>query len=318
MKSATEYFPRSLLGFFRGDGFVRVNPNRRRLVSADHVEVLLRGGIGNQLFGYALGRELASKNSTRLHLVFHGQTSRDSGPPLRFFELDELTGSNVTWGSSSSSRTVYRERSFRWDSRVSRIRPGVLLDGYFQTSRYFLESRAEVVQSIRGSKSFREGRASVVGPFIALQVRRGDYLRQSAKMVHGVVPEEYFQRSVNLLRKISGDLPVVIFSDDFRAAESLSSSIENSRPHVPPSGASGLEILGSLSGAAALCISNSSFGWWGGFLAESGTPVVAPRPWFSDALLCSKDLVESHWLSLGFTDFSGYSAPTSLKLGDSE
>lgn len=37
----------------------------------------------------------------------------------------------------------------------------------------------------------------------------------------------------------------------------------------------------AMSHAAAVVIANSTFSWWGAWMAAKGTPVIAPDPWFS-------------------------------------
>jgi len=263
------------------------------------VEVLLRGGLGNQLFGYSVGQALSQHHDVPLHLVtknFNGQ-SMDG----RSFELGELTGTAVSFGVDSSSSRIFREWDFAWDFRVEGLGPSVLLDGYFQSSKYFGPSPKHIQLAIKSSPSFVRGRyAASKYSFIALQVRRGDYLKPSTLGVHGLVPESYFIEGLSKLRSLVGNLPAVVYSDDLETAEETASALSQATPHRPTVNETSLETLGSLSAAKGLCISNSSFGWWGAYLSENQPAVVAPRPWFANPRIQTEDLLEPGWLSLGF------------------
>jgi hypothetical protein len=46
-------------------------------------------------------------------------------------------------------------------------------------------------------------------------------------------------------------------------------------------------------------IANSSFSWWGAWLNDSEDKVViAPRQWFNQANLDTRDLIPSSWIQL--------------------
>lgn len=289
----------SLRDFRRAHAVLSRNPWQTSRSSNPRVEVLLRGGLGNQLFGYSAGKALSQRHDVPLHLV----TTNCDGQSMdgRTFELGELIDTAVSFGVDSSSPRIFRERSFAWDPRLEGLGPSVLLDGYFQSSKYFGPSREHIQLAIKSSPSFARGRhAASKNRFIALQVRRGDYLRISTLEVHGLVPESYFIEGLSKLRKLVGNLPAIVYSDDLETAEAIASALSQAAPHRPNVNEKSLETLGSMSAAISLCISNSSFGWWGAFLAENQPAVIAPRPWFANPRIQTEDLLEPGWLSLGF------------------
>lgn len=294
----------SVRGFQRSHLVLRHNPYQTSRCADPRVEVLLRGGLGNQLFGFSAGKALALRNNVPLHLVTRNFDRQNTDG--RSFELLELLGDVVSSGGSSCSARIFREWSFAWDSRVEGLKSSVLLDGYFQSSRYFGHFAEDVQLAIKSSPSFIRGRDEAsTRDFIALQVRRGDYLNPSTLEVHGLVPESHFISGLTTLRRLVGNLPAIIYSDDLETAKNIASSVSDATAHSPAPDESSLATLGSLSAAKGFCISNSSFGWWGAYLAENQPVVVAPRPWFKNPKISIEDLLEPEWLSLGFSGKCG-------------
>jgi|AntAceMinimDraft_1070359.scaffolds.fasta_scaffold29210_2 hypothetical protein len=277
------------------------NPYRSQRGPEKHLEVLLRGGLGNQLFSFAAGLEVANALEVPLHFVTrYLDGSKQSG---RNFELMEVIPANYSWGEDSYLSRYFKEKSFLYDPLLKEVQTGTLLEGYFQSSRYFASSVPMVKQMISASKQFRRGLAwSERQPFIALQVRRGDYLSPHNRKVHGVVPLSFFEKGLDILRAQVGWLPAVVFSDDYRVADSLAQRLKNCTPFPNDGARTSLEVLGALGAAKALCISNSSFGWWGAFMAGPGENVITPRPWFATGAIDSRDLLEGSWLSLGHSN----------------
>lgn len=278
-----------------------LNPYREGKQSSPRIEVLLRGGLGNQLFGYSAGLDVANRLGVPLHLVVPAVYR--GVEPARPFELAEVVGDSVSWGRQSLAEKYFVESSFRFDPSIKCVNEGTMLDGYFQSSRYFVESAPNVQRRINLSPSFKRGQESIQDrPFIALHVRRGDYLAVANQKFHGLIPESFFEDGLNLLRERTGPLTALVFSDDAVTAERLSGRLERARPFEADRAQSSLEVLGALSSAEALCISNSTFGWWGAYLAGVERAVIFPDPWFVDASLDSRDLPETAWRPLAFSE----------------
>lgn len=265
----------------------------------NRMEVALKGGLGNQLFGFALAVELRRRTNRPVHL-YTGYLRRTNTVP----ELGPIISGKsqgISMSNDSAAKCLFREKTFRFDPEVTDISDSAIFDGYFQSPKYFHKSIDEIRRLILGPT----GETREVGGssgFIAVQLRRGDYLRPGALKFHGIAPSEYFLAGVSLLRKVVGHMPVVIFSDDQSAATQLSAGITRSKVH-DPSGQTPIQVLRALAEAEAFCISNSTFGWWGAFASGGDKPVIVPRPWFRDDLVSSHDLVPRDWLAVGTAEF---------------
>ena len=211
-----------------------------------------------------------------------------------------------------TSRRIFMERSFAYDSQLRDVQCGTTVLGFFQSWRYFSECggeiRARVSRLAKPSEWYLE-MCEKIRPgtgCIGLNVRRGDYLLPHIQKVHGVATRAFYERALAHLRRTGLDGPVYLASDSLDEVRREFSGMSEFRLIDPPSGVNPLEVLLLLSRVDGLVIANSSFSWWAAFIGERPEQVViAPRPWFTQASFDTSDLLSSHWLTL---DRSGYDA----------
>ena len=176
------------------------------------VIVRLIGGLGNQLFQYALGRTLAVSRSTTLKLdITDFSTYKLQAYALRHFNIIEsfatrdeilrLRGGG--WMAQHLSRRLHRlipfrkdsyvlEKGFAFDPEVLKSPEDVYLEGYWQSEKYFTSIegllRREFV--IRHSLSSRNQEMAVRIArcnAVSLHVRRGDYVSDpDSRGMHGL------------------------------------------------------------------------------------------------------------------------------------
>src|SRR5258706_3215552 len=131
--------------------------SRQPLRFDNMVIVRLIGGLGNQLFQYALGRTLAASHSTTLKLdITDYETYKVQAYALRHFnviesfatrdEIRRLRGGG--WMARQPSRRLHRlipfrrdsyvlEKGFAFDPEVLKSPEDVYLEGYWQSEKYF-------------------------------------------------------------------------------------------------------------------------------------------------------------------------------------
>lgn len=118
--------------------------------------VYLRGGLGNQLFGWATAYAVSRRAQLPLTLLAE-QIPRKTGiADVRSFELDYFglaPGDNRglrQWVSGllalfgEETERVVSEIGFEFDERVVQIKDSATLQGYFQNPRYFQDYRDEI------------------------------------------------------------------------------------------------------------------------------------------------------------------------------
>jgi hypothetical protein len=285
-------------------------------VGKSPVVVKLMGGLGNQLFIYAAGLEQAH----RLDVDIEVDTSWFEDKTNRFYSLDQLFGPQFHEAKPSQIRktskfaspllkkfnlwTEFKERSHRFQPEIFTIRPGTTIEGYFQSAKYFPSVGAEIAQSIRNVEVSTSEQAIIDDvaskPFIAVHVRRGDYLTEShIRETHGLTTKGYYEASLEILgRKVA---PCIVFSDSPEVAEKelmgISELVFDSR--LSPLGE--LATLKLMSLASGIVMSNSSFSWWAAYTMshfDPGSTVISPRPWSKD-IFFNEELIHRRWWNIG-------------------
>lgn len=291
---------------------------------ADGITVRLRGGLGNQLFQFAAGSAVADRLACPLFVDTGPLADVLPGDTTRTFELDWLVDpANVLTGSPSvlSGRLLRRvarhlpiqlgartftEGSFAYDATIAAVQRGTTLEGYFQSWRYFDSIKGPLRSRLQGAAPRSQWRASMEeqlsasGPWTAVHVRRGDYLKPRNSAYHGLLGRSYYQTALAELAGRGLDHRVVLFSDDPEAAGGLvgpqAVPVEIVRP---PADTNPIESILLMSRATAVVTANSSFSWWAAWLADpSSSTVVTPVPWLSQANADESDLRPPGWATV--------------------
>jgi len=283
------------------------------------------GGIGNQLFIYAAGRALSERHNAPLFIDdswFHNRVDRQFGIPDFNHAGSVVSGHwkpsivgqiplaprilRVTGRNLQVGRT-YRETNFSFDPRVLDLLPGHRLEGYFQSPKYFDEIGEKIRQEVRDLRSPSEWLQEQQlhlrnnGPWLAIHIRRGDYLLPTTRDFHGVLQLPYYARALRIMDDVLGSLPIRVFTDDPPEAQWLMNSLEREFEVIsPPPESVPLESIVLMAGSAGIICANSSFSWWGAWLGDQvERPVICPRPWFNSRHVDYRDLLESEWISVG-------------------
>jgi hypothetical protein len=281
------------------------------------------GGLGNQLFIYAAGRAAATRLCCPLLVDPTTYAFPMPGETPRRLELDWLITPEQLLEATRPRRTerisrglqrrfpalapddVLQEAGFAYDPRIEQVGPGVTLRGYFQSWRYFtaIESalRTELLAKAPTSQ-WSEGEQEILGGlgrWIGVHVRRGDYLQPFNARHHGVLGPSYYRSAIERLIGHT-DMPLVVFSDDPEAARMLIQPLHPiAHTVIAPKQAHPMETIRLMAGADGLAIANSSFSWWGAWLAgPSSTRTVAPIPWFVRSGNDERELCPPQWMRI--------------------
>jgi hypothetical protein len=262
------------------------------------IKVYLNGGIGNQLFQFANGLNLALENNAQLQFV---ESNNKWTNRLEFLDIhSEVTYEpRVHDGILELPKLKHRkfcrfdqfvEKAFLFEN-ISITESHTKIMGYFQSEKYFTTNiipiRNYIMQKIQRYQTSQRWD-------YVIQIRLGDMARDPlVRQIHGIVTDEYLESAM----KIHGLNPVnylVITDDPEKIMHELPKFAALDTKHCQSN--SDLEDLHALSMAKKLIISNSTFGWWGAWLSQG--EVVAPKKWFSDLGLQmrnTKDLFPDNW-----------------------
>jgi hypothetical protein len=241
------------------------------------------GRLGNQMFQYASLRGIAANRG--LDFCIPPQHSFGvSDPNVKNSPTNIHTAFNLKkYNQYLEPNRMVKEAGFHFDEYLfNNCDDNVDLYGYFQSEKYF----KHIEDDIRKDFTFDQYVIDVCGEFIkdeigcediiSLHIRRGDYLQLQS--FHPVPPIEYYIES---LKKLP-DVPVIIFSDDIDWCM-MQSIFDGDRFFVSQANMAEYDMC-LMSMCKYHIIANSSFSWWGAWLARS-EKVIAPKIWFGSSLM---------------------------------
>jgi len=253
------------------------------------------GRLANQMFQYASLKGIAKSRGYDFCIppkeVFGKIDSNVKKSDVNIYDVFDIENKNKILLTKNS---ILRERFHSFDEELFINCPNdVDLFGYFQTEKYFKHIESE----IRNDFSFKDDLLAICNYFIkenfnseiiSLHVRRGDYV---VNPNHPLQTKEYYTKCID---NLPNDLPVLIFSDDYdwcKDQEIFSSD----RFMISENNSTDFDLC-----LMSMCdyhiIANSSFSWWGAWLAKS-KKVIAPNNWFGG------DCIDKSVVDLKFDNF---------------
>lgn len=271
----------------------------------DAVVVRLEGGLGNQMFQYAAGWAVAARLGCRLVLDTSGLHAKGLRT-VRPFGLDSycIEAEVDTLGRTAlRACTVVLQPAFTYaPGLLESVIVGSQLQGYWQSERFFASHRPALLQHFRLRQQPDPAAQAVARRIVAapdaasVHIRRGDYVNDpETARFHGSCSLDYYRDCLQALRSRHPGLQVFVFSDDpqwVRKHFPAHPSVE----FVQPQMASPAVDLWLMSLCRHHVLANSSFSWWGAWLATRPGHKLAPARWFTDAAgLDDRDLVPAAW-----------------------
>lgn len=265
----------------------------------------LKGGLGNIMFQIASAHHLSNLKNTdccfpnfenhleyanrRWHLQYN-KSSKFLNNSLEYKNFIDINYKNF-----SLNKQI---KLYKYPFHYTPFLPEEVdfaIDGYFQTEKYFIDSRKDILNIFKPSDKINQlidnkYKTILDGNTISVHVRRGDY--KSLPDHHPLQPIEYYQESVKLLQPYDRCL---IFSDDIEWCKSnikleRSVFIENEKDYIE---------MFLMSKCDHNVIANSAFSWWGAWLNQKNNKVIAPKNWFGKNINHeTKDVYCKNWIIL--------------------
>ena len=296
------------------------------------IVIKLQGGLGNQMFQYALGRELQRRNGGELAFDLTLLLDRfpRSGVVYREFDLDifhiqpRLTHLSrlarhfpvpLLYMRSASALARLRDRigtqrymtgTVAFCEEVLEAKGNVYLDGFWQSPKYFTGSEAFlrsefVVKRPLSSAGERLLMQMASTDSICVNVRRTDFVTIQASIEkHGFVGKEYYDRGIQEIAPRLNNPHIFVTSDDVEwCRENLRFDYPTTVLGYEYKGYKFGEYLTLMARCKHFLIPNSSFAWWAVWLNTSEDKmVVCPRNWYRDSKIDSSDLIPPQWTRL--------------------
>lgn len=280
--------------------------------------VSLQGGLGNQMFQYALYRslqfrgaddvaidddygfrtnpdyEITAHRTPCLKEVFGVDYAVESSPLFIYRKTGRIRD-RIFYELARVFGRQYRERGFAFDESVFAMKNAQLI-GYWQSEKYFPD--AEVQDRLREDfrcpeRFFRSDVFSAQadklrsGNTVALHIRRSDYL--SLPEIYGdICTELYYERAIEKMLELVPDASFYVFSDDQAYAQEFAAQHSGKASFasigVDPDSSEGpfidFEEFFLMSFCRHHIIANSTYSWWASWLADNPDQVIiAPDKW---------------------------------------
>ena len=252
--------------------------------------VKLLGGLGNQMFQFALYEALRRQHPDERVLVdlrcFKGYHKH------RGFELDKVFGvkaEKASWTEVEPDALTRKGDTY--------------YDGYWQHEYYFKAIRKELLALYR-FPAFEDERNQKLAQRLStthsccLHIRRGDYLTDPLRK--GTTGTDYVTRAINRMQAEVKPELWCLFSDDMKWTQ------EHILPLLPESDICmvdwnladrSVNDMHLMSLCQHQIIANSSFSWWGAWLSERQEKcVIAPAFWMTGKNVCSP--VAEGWIKI--------------------
>ncbi len=275
--------------------------------------IRMSGGIGNQMFQYALylkltslGREVKFDDVTEYAL--------DNARPimLSVFGIDypratreeiiEITDGSLHFADRVRRKLFgrrsrqYTEKTLGYDEEVMGKESSYLC-GCFQSEKYFKDIEEKVREAFRFrqvqipgdiARQIRDYEEQIEkDTSISLHIRRGDYL-QVSEVYGGICTEAYYEKAIEYMTEKYPESHFFVFTNDTPWADAWCEEKKAANKKLNFTVIKGTKEdtgyidLMLMSKCKHHIIANSSFSWWGAWLnASLDKCVIAPVKWLN-------------------------------------
>jgi hypothetical protein len=300
------------------------------------ITVKLHGGLGNQMFQYAMARALSLRNHEGLlidpsplydptpwkHYTFRNYALSTVFTIDPKFNIPAKFESTVRipyfakvfnkyyprlLGKLGYWRYIHDKNSYLFEPEIAEVRGDVYLDGDWQTEKYFKDFERE----IRADFSFRNpldgGKAAIAERIrntnsVCLNVRRQEIVRDPViSAIHNIVTPTFYEEAIAIIKKkVGSDVTFFVVSDEIEwCRENM--KIDGNHIFVGSEhyGVEFRDALHLMSLCKHFIIPNSSFAWWAAWLSvNSDKIVIAPKKWINNGTESAGDLLPEEWIAI--------------------
>lgn len=273
------------------------------------------GGLGNQMFCYAFS-------------IYLGKGSHLGFSKIRIdknhngYELERIFGIEPTFIDKLLTKFYEKEKyrhrifksiseqnEFEYDAMIKMVHSSRIkyYIGYWQNEGYLLpiERRLrEMFHFDRSKFSFETSQMTQIIEneinSVSIHVRRGDYYSNpQALAVHGNICDiAYYERAIKAMQQRVENARFYVFSDDPQWVKAHFGSLENATYIDWNNSIDSWQDMALMSFCAHHIIANSSFSWWGAWLATPnlGKVVIAPTKWLNTTT--STSILPKNWIKI--------------------
>jgi hypothetical protein len=265
--------------------------------------VLLKGGFGNQLFQYSVGRQLSIKYNMPLKLDLSFLEAEAVDYTQRAFELDKLRIVAEIATPEEVERATHKIRERKLSPFKIKLHTGrdYYLNGYWQSDKYFKEVEDTIRQEFVFKESLKDDyflnlqQQITSSNSVSVHFRRGDYITD--KLFETCSPD-YYQRAIDAMAARIRQPRLFIFSDDIAWVQKR---FNTTYPTVFVDKSVQHSDFRLMSMCRHHIIANSTYSWWAAWLNPNrDKTVIAPRKWFKSKLkeFKTRDKIPQEWIKI--------------------
>ncbi len=271
------------------------------------IVVKIQGGIGNQLFQFALALSLKKRNpKSKVSIDISFYNHQDVSITQRKFYLNAFSISEFSVGAGNNRRlsnlflkiksfmipikksNIITEKTKNYDLDIFLSMDPSYLIGYFQSYKYFeainTDLREQLVLKDHLTKESESYKSLILSKpaSISIHVRRGDYLAKYETIYHQLTID-YYKKAIEFIKAKLGNLSlsIFIFSDDLDwCKENI--VLQEETVYIENTNKPDFEDLILMSYCKHNIIANSSYSWWSAWLnLNNNKVIVAPNQWYT-------------------------------------
>ncbi len=280
------------------------------------IRLILKGGLGNQMFQYAFAKRVAIEKKDELVLDTTFLNTRlpvkDFTP--RDYELDLFSVPEKTISTFSNNffkekvgyiylkfKNLYNTSYFKeggnpyqYDTTLEEkilATKNPIIEGYFNNYRYFDKELSAISKIFDTDKlydpKFKKIEKQITSSnAVSINIRRGDYLNNKHKDIFVHLEKNYYEKAIDMIRQKVQNPIFFVFSYDDPEWIQNELSFQKDELYIV-----GKEFVGdrfkTYLRLISLCkhniISNSTFAFWGAYLNKNRSKIVlSPQQWMTD------------------------------------
>ncbi len=286
----------------------------------------LKGGMGNQMFQYAMALSVAQKLDVELKIDLCALLDRSRGDfvyrnydlsifavPPNFVHSEAMLQRLSKFKSSSITkffrnrvnrgRQHVKETAFQYDPKYkNEAVDNTIFEGWFQSHRYFSDIAPLIRQRFTFKKPILQKSQGLLEKIqnanaVCLNVRRTDFLKVDTLNATNL---DYFLKAAKRMAEQTEKSEFFVFSDDVAwCRENILLDYPVTVVDHEHKGEKFGNYLQLMIACRHFIIPNSSFAWWAVWLNDHAEKIViAPKNWFTDPTIDTSDLVMDTWLRI--------------------
>lgn len=297
------------------------------------VIIRLWGGLGNQMFQYAMGYALAKRNGDFLMLDTHFFTDEYLKENPRFsrqklniinFPLEykktidatqSIKGMKCLQGKtmnriirvpSSFSCIVgdgfryVKETRLQFSKKIATLKSAkIYLDGYWQSEMYFEDIKQDIFRQFSLFEEETKNEACKLHiegmNSVSIHLRMGDYSKKKKAFSNlQILAPSYYRSAIETVKSEVDDPIFYIFTNDFAKARQILCDVKSCVFVNEDRKLSDQQEMALMSMCKHQIIANSTFSWWAAWLNRN----EQKRVYAPDVMFGNRDIIPDAWIKI--------------------